>query len=148
MTNLAEREKALAARFEVKTNAESHFSWLRTRLSLERTLMSWVRTGTALIGFGFTIVQFFERLGSFEGVDPAARPQLSRYVGLLLIGLGVVGVLVSIWQYRQMVGYLKHGFEPLAGVDRITGHTPLQAIALALVLIGIFAFYAVLTRAL
>ena len=36
----------------------SHFSWLRTRLSIERTLMSWVRTSTALIGFGFTIFQF------------------------------------------------------------------------------------------
>ncbi|MGH7173561.1 MAG: DUF202 domain-containing protein [Gemmataceae bacterium] len=24
--------------------------------------MSWVRTATALIGFGFTIVQFFDRL--------------------------------------------------------------------------------------
>lgn len=33
----------------------SHFSWLRTRLSVERTLMSWVRTAIALIGFGFTI---------------------------------------------------------------------------------------------
>ena len=43
-------------RFEIKTSAESHFSWIRTRLSVERTLMSWVRTGTALIGFGFTIV--------------------------------------------------------------------------------------------
>ena len=31
-------------------------------MSMERTLMSWVRTGTALIGFGFTIVQFLERL--------------------------------------------------------------------------------------
>jgi putative membrane protein len=50
-----------AARFEVRTTAESHFSWVRTRLSLERTLMSWVRTSVALIGFGFTIVRFFER---------------------------------------------------------------------------------------
>jgi putative membrane protein len=39
-------------RFQVKATAESHFSWLRTRLSVERTLMSWVRTSVALIGFG------------------------------------------------------------------------------------------------
>ena len=48
-------------RFEVRPTASDHFSWLRTRLSVERTMMSWVRTATALIGFGFTIVQFFSR---------------------------------------------------------------------------------------
>ena len=48
-------------RFAVKPSPESHFSWLRTAMSLERTMMSWVRTGASLIGFGFTIVQFFER---------------------------------------------------------------------------------------
>ena len=48
-------------RFDVKATADSHFSWLRTRLSVERTLMSVVRTAIALIGFGFTIVQFFDR---------------------------------------------------------------------------------------
>src|SRR5262245_44750724 len=63
------------ARFEVKTTGESHFSWLRTRLSVERTLMSWVRTAVALIGFGFTSVQFFERLPAISGVAPALLPE-------------------------------------------------------------------------
>jgi putative membrane protein len=56
-------------RFEVKVTAESHFSWLRTRMSIERTLMSCVRTGTALIGFGFTVFQVAARFhpGSSEG---------------------------------------------------------------------------------
>jgi putative membrane protein len=58
-------------RFTAKVSAESHFSWLRTRLSLERTMMSWIRTAVSLIGFGFTIVQFFERFGSMEGVAEA-----------------------------------------------------------------------------
>ena len=55
-----------ANRFVVHPNVETHFSWLRTRLSIERTLMSWVRTATALIGFGFTIVQFFERFNKSQ----------------------------------------------------------------------------------
>ena len=54
-------------RFEVRTTAESHFSWLRTRMSVERTLMSWVRTATALIGFGFTIFQFLSRFNQTPG---------------------------------------------------------------------------------
>ena len=51
-----------AGRFEVRATADTHFGWIRTRLSIERTMMSWIRTATALIGFGFAIVQFFERL--------------------------------------------------------------------------------------
>ena len=53
---------AVPGRFEVKATASDHFSWLRTRLSVERTMMSWVRTAVSLIGFGFTIVQFFDRM--------------------------------------------------------------------------------------
>jgi len=41
---------ARIGRFEVRTTSDSHFGWLRTRLSLERTM----RTATALIGPGFT----------------------------------------------------------------------------------------------
>jgi putative membrane protein len=57
-----------AGRFEVRVTADSHFSWIRTRLSLERTMMSWIRTAVSLIGFGFAIVQFFERLQQMPGL--------------------------------------------------------------------------------
>jgi inner membrane protein YidH len=50
----------IADRFEVRLTADTHFGWLRTRLSVERTLMSYLRTAVSLIGFGFTIVQFFK----------------------------------------------------------------------------------------
>ena len=32
----------------------------RTRLAYERTMMAWVRMGTSLISFGFTIYKFFQ----------------------------------------------------------------------------------------
>ena len=57
----------VADRFEVRATADTHFGWLRTRLSVERTLMSVLRTSVSLIGFGFTIVQFFNRLPSVPG---------------------------------------------------------------------------------
>jgi putative membrane protein len=41
------------ARFEVRITSESHFSWVRTCLSVERAMMLWQRTAVALIGFGF-----------------------------------------------------------------------------------------------
>ena len=64
-----------AGRFEVRVTADTHFGWLRTRLSVERTMMSWVRTAVSLIGFGFAIVQFFERLQQMPGISPAAFPK-------------------------------------------------------------------------
>ena len=109
--------------------------------------MSWVRTSVSLIGFGFTIVQFFEHLHS-EVVAPALRPQAPRYLGLALITAGVVALLISTWQYRQMVRYLwSKEFEPIAGVGDLVGMTPLYAVAIALIFIGLFAFGAVFIRA-
>ena len=132
---------------EVRPTSDSHFSWIRTRLSLERTMMSWVRTSVALIGFGFTIVQFFEHLHS-EVVAPALRPQAPRYLGLALIAAGVLVLLISIWQYRKVVRYLlSKEFEPIAGLGEVVRHTPLYAISIAIIFIGLFAFGAVFIRA-
>jgi putative membrane protein len=136
------------ARFEVRVTADSHFAWLRTRLSVERTLMSWVRTATALIGFGFTIVQFFERLHTMESVAPAVRPQMPRYLGLALIAAGVLSLLVSGWQYRWVVNYMwSEPFRPVAGLREGGMQTPLYFIVIALIFIGLFAFCTVLMRA-
>ena len=46
----------------------------RTRLSADSTLMGWMRLATTLIGFGFTIVQFFYRLENMSGAKPALAP--------------------------------------------------------------------------
>ena len=51
----------------------------RTRMAAERTLMAWVRTTLSMIGFGFTIVQFFERIGTMKGFAAALMPEMPRY---------------------------------------------------------------------
>ena len=86
----------------------------RTRLAADRTLMAVIRTSLSLIGFGFTIVQFFERFQGMPDVSPAMRPQVPRYLGLALIAAGVVGLLVSLWQYHTTLQYLERDFEPIA----------------------------------
>ena len=135
------------SRFQVKPDAPSHFAWLRTRLSLERTLMSWVRTSTALIGFGFTIFQFLDRFNKTPGVEPAAHPMAPWFLGLALIGTGIIALLISVWEYRSVVRYLwERDFKPIAGVDEFAHHTPVVAISVVLILIGLFAFVAVLLR--
>ena len=136
-----------ADRFEVRVTSDSHFSWIRTRLSIERTMMSWIRTAVALIGFGFAIVQFFERLEQMPGVRPAAYPDAARDIGLALISCGVLSLLVSVWQYLWGIRYLWSGtFAPIAGLTREGKHTPVIVVALILIGIGVFAFFAVLLR--
>jgi putative membrane protein len=139
-------------RFQVRVTADTHFGWLRTRLSLERTMMSWLRTAVSLIGFGFAIVQFFERFGQMSGTVPATFPDAPKYLGLALILCGVLALLISLWQYAWAIRYLRSGsFAPIAGVEGmgsrvIALQSPVTAIAVLLVLIGLFAFVAVLFR--
>ena len=135
-------------RFAVRVTADTHFGWLRTRLSVERTMMSWVRTATALIGFGFAIVQFLERLQNVPGSHPAYIPGAPRYLGLAMISCGILALLISLWQYERTVRYLWSGsFAPVAGLTERGKRTPLLAVAILLILIGLFAFFAVLLRA-
>ena len=136
-----------AGSFAVRVTSDSHFSWIRTRLSIERTMMSWIRTATALIGFGFAIVQFFQRFEQMPGVRPAAYPNAPRDLGLALIGCGVLALLIAIWQYLWIIRYLWDGsFAPIAGPTREGVEMPVIVIAVLLIGIGLFAFFAVLLR--
>jgi putative membrane protein len=110
--------------------------------------MSWVRTATALIGFGFTIVQFFERFSHMEGTAAAVRPHAARYVGLALIAAGILALAISAWQYEHAMRYLRSGeFGQIALTAKDRMHTPLFIVALLLMLIGVGAFGAVWLRA-
>jgi inner membrane protein YidH len=134
-------------RFDVKPDAPTHFAWLRTRMSMERTLMSWMRTSTALIAFGFTIFEFLHRLNETPGVKPPEYPRAPWFLGLGLIGTGIVGLVIALWEYQSLVRYLwERDFKPVAGVSEFAHHTPVVAVSVVLILIGIFAFAAVLLR--
>jgi putative membrane protein len=144
MTDQAEDS---AQRFALRVTADTHFAWLRTRLSLERTIMSWMRTATALIGFGFTIVQFFERFQVMPGTAPALLPQAPRYLGLALIFAGIFALGVSAMQYRSLIRYLRsENFAAVAGVGQEPWRVASLAVVILLMFIGIFAFFAVLLR--
>ena len=145
MTDL--RTAPNAGRFEVKVTADTHFGWIRTRLSLERTMMSWLRTATALIGFGFAIVQYLNHLQQTPEAHPAYLPTAPEYLGLALILCGILALLISIWQYFWTLRYLWHGsFAQIAGMTKEGMQSPVIAVAILLICIGVFAFFAVLLR--
>ena len=136
-----------AARFEVRATAADHFAWVRTRLALERTIMSWLRTAVALIGFGFAIVQYLEHLEETPRARAAYLPHAPRYLGLALISCGILALFVSIWQYWWSIRYLwGEPYTLIAGVTKEVMQTPVIAVAIVLLRIGLFAFFAVLLR--
>ena len=136
-----------AGRFEVRATASDHFAWIRTRLALERTIMSWLRTAVALIGFGFAIVQYLKHLQQVSGARPVEFPTAPEYLGLALISCGVLALVISIWQYRWGLRYLwGDPFTPIAGVTKEGKQTPIMAVAILLIGVGLFAFFAVLFR--
>jgi putative membrane protein len=132
-----------SGRFEIESDARSHFAWLRTRLALERTLMAWLRTATSLIAFGFTIFQFFEWLRKSDvTVAHSAAP---RYIGIVLLAAGIATLALAAWQYKKMVRHLwSQQFSRLAGIDKVPMHSATFTIAIVLIVVAIVALATVL----
>lgn len=131
----------LAFPFDAQPTVSNHFSWMRTVLALQRTLMAAVRTSVSLIGFGFTVAQFFQRLQGQvpEGLQ-VMNPAMPRNVGLVLIAAGVISLLLFTIQYRHTVKAISTGpYQPLVGPIEKIKIQPLL-VSYAVILIGTFAF--------
>jgi putative membrane protein len=108
-------------------------------------MMAYMRTSVALIGFGFAIVQFLHT--DVPGAAAARFPNAPWYLGLALIFCGVLVAVISVMDYRRLINYLWSGsYAAIAGVHKVQMMSPLYAVVGVLILIGIFAFFAVLLR--
>ena len=122
----------------------SSYPWIQTRLALERTLLAWLRTAAALIGFGFAIFQFYGMLDTMPGVRPARYPGSSRLFGLTLVGIGTLALALSLVQYVLMVRSLGAPPDPtLSGIPRFH---PGRTVAIVLLVVGAVTFWILLTR--
>jgi putative membrane protein len=120
------------------------YPWIQTRLALERTLLAWLRTAAALIGFGFAIFQFYEMLDKVPGVKPARYPGSSRLFGVTLVGIGTLALALSLVQYVLMVRAL--GAPPDPALSAIPRFHPGRTVAAVLLIVGAVTFWALLTR--
>lgn len=138
----------LDTRFEVQPSASNHFAWIRTQLGLQRTLMAAVRTSVSLIGFGFTVAQFFQRLQGDAPAGPGHMgPETPRNFGLVLIGAGVISLVIFTWQYRVASNYLRSGpFSVIAAEGGRVTNLSTNLTAYAVMLIGVAAFASVFVR--
>lgn len=77
----------------------------RTRLSHDRTMMAWIRTGLSLISFGFTIYKFFQ----IQDIATPFREGLigPRSFGFMMIFTGLCAVLIAGLQHRREMQSLR-----------------------------------------
>jgi putative membrane protein len=82
----------------------------RVVLAAERTLLAWVRTGLAMMGFGFVVARFGLFLHEIAAVrTPAvpARPGFSLWIGTALVLLGVLVNALAALEHRRFLRALR-----------------------------------------
>ncbi len=78
----------------------------------ERTFLAWIRTGLALMGFGFVVARFslFLRMIQTKGEEISpAHPGWSMWFGTFLIFLGVFVQLGSVIDYVRFTVKFNRG---------------------------------------
>jgi putative membrane protein len=125
-------------------NIQAELARERNRAAAERTLMAWIRTSLALIGFGFGIDRI---IAAIYGLYPAAKIQpvhISRILGLLYISLGIYALIVAAIDHQQELRRIRqqgnYFYRPRRSLSLI--------VAVALIGIGTFAFVGILVSAL
>jgi putative membrane protein len=125
-------------------SAETHYSWLRSRMSAERTMMAYSRAAITFIGLGFTIYETFEFPQGIAGL-PKVDPGTARWLGILLVGASIVVLAAGIWEYRDFLKDLyDRAYAHLATVRHLDLRTGTEIAVGLLLFTALAAFVALL----
>jgi putative membrane protein len=116
-------------------------SFQRTRLSADRTLMSTLRTSLSLIGFGFTIFQFFGGLRESGTLRNADAP---RHFGVILVLIGICMLLIGVVYHIRFIHGLRTVRDQMTAEGLIHGQSDFPVsytliVALLLLALGVVA---------
>jgi putative membrane protein len=89
----------------------------RVRFAAERTLLAWIRTGLALMGFGFVVARFglfLREIAAARQVTPRPSSGLSLWIGTALAVLGICVTLLAAFQHWRILQRLSRGEDYIA----------------------------------
>lgn len=84
----------------------------RVYFAAERTLLAWVRTGLAMMGFGFVVARFglfLREVAAVQAVPPPRQQGFSLWAGVALVVIGVAVNLAAAVKHWQTIRRLESG---------------------------------------
>ncbi|MGQ1890584.1 YidH family protein [Thermophagus sp. OGC60D27] len=115
---------------------ENNFDLLREHLANERTFLAWIRTGLALMGFGFVIIKFsffLQELALWAEPNDETSVHYSNHLGVSMVAAGILLSLFSYLRYRKIGKQLsKRTFSTSFSFSMI--------LTIIIILIGCFVF--------
>lgn len=112
----------------------------RITWAAERTFLAWIRTGIALMGFGFVVARFglFLRELALAGSAVEAPRVNATYVGVAMVGFGVLINVASTLRYRRTIAALRRG-EPIVPELRFPASVALGSALVGAALVALLA---------
>ena len=99
-------------------------------------MLSWIRTATSLITFGFGVYKFFQI---------ERKPELQKYLigpeefGLLLVAIGLLSLVLATWEFRANIRQFGRQYSEQR-------RSPTVALAALISVLGVAAFVIMLFR--
>jgi len=122
-----------------KSSITNELARERNRAAADRTLMAWIRTSLAMIGFGFGVGKLYDALEKANPERVVDALHSSKIIGEALIALGVFGLLAAVFQHWRILKRIEseqYIYRPPRALPMI--------VALLLLCIGVFAFVSIL----
>lgn len=107
MESLDERVKTIDSRPLILPASSDQ---IRVELAAERTFLAWIRTGLAMMGFGFIVARFglfLREIAEVQQLEGAKSPRLSLMFGTALVFLGIGVNLLSTYRHMRFIRILR-----------------------------------------